>query len=159
MAQLVAVLKVGGAGSGGNGGGSRRRGGGGRGRGASPHPNQNIKRGSRESSRPKTIIGQSVNNGLISVKGADLTINKFISRFHNDTTDVSVVELEEINTTHNRYKSFRLRVKRADLVRIEDAEFWPQGVILCPYFRPRNPEKRLGVIGAAAAPQRTNNGE
>ena len=162
-----------GGGGGGNRGGRHHRGGGGAGgggRGASPRPNQIIKRGSRESSRPRTIIGKNVNNGLISIKGADLTMNKFISRFHNDTTNealrdfiidkgVSVVELEEINTTHNRYKSFRLRVKRTDLVRIDDAEFWPQGVILCPYFRPRNPEKRLGVIAAAAALPSTNNGE
>ena len=85
-----------------------------------------------------------MNNGLISIKGADLTTNKFVSRFHNDTTDealreyitnqeVAVIELEEIKTAHGRYKSFRLRVKRSNLAHIEDGEFWPQGVILCPY--------------------------
>ena len=133
-----------------------------------PSMNNRFNNRSRDSSRPKTIIGKNVNNGLTSVKGADLTINKFVSRFHNDTSeeelrqfitdqDVDVIELEEIKTAHSRYKSFRLRIKRIDLIRVEDGEFWPQGVILCPYYRPRNQGKRLGVIGATAANGQTNN--
>ena len=99
------------------------------------------------------IIGKSVNEGLVSVKGADLTINKYVGRFHNDVTlegvrefianqDVSVVELEPLTTKHSRFKSFRLRVKRADLDKIENAEFWPEGVIVSPFFRPRTEDHR-----------------
>ena len=102
----------------------------------------------RESSRPRTIIGKSVRNGLVSVKGADLTVNKYVGRFHNDVTvetvrsyiedqGVSVVELELLDTKHQRFKSFRLRFKRSQLEKVEDGEFWPQGVIVSPFFRPR----------------------
>ena len=51
------------------------------------------------------------------MKGADLTINKYIGRIHNDVTaddvrsflvgqNVSVIELEQLETKHNRFKSF-----------------------------------------------------
>ena len=63
----------------------------------------------RDSSRPQTIIGKSVKDGLLSVKGADLTVNRYIGRFHNDVTldgvkgfiaaqNVTVIELEELDT-------------------------------------------------------------
>ena len=102
------------------------------------------------------IIGKSVRDGLVSVKGADLTVNRYVGRFHNDSDveavrkyildqGITVVELEELERKHNRFKSFRLRVKRADLPRIEDAEFWPEGVILSPFFRPKGGERVAGV--------------
>ena len=91
--------------------------------------------------------------GLVSVKGADLTVNKYVGRFHNDVTvdglrdfitnqNVTVVELEPLKTKHSRFKSFRLRVKRADLSKLEDAEFWPEGVIFSPFFRSRVEDHR-----------------
>ena len=138
----------------------------------SSRPNSNLRVGAnrkpRDASRPRTIIGRSVSDGLLSVKGADLTVNKYISRFHMDTTeetlrqfisqkDVTVVELDTIKTTHDRYKSFRLRVKRSDLEKIEDADFWPQGVVVCRYFRPRTKDQ-TGVVGDITAPVRPENG-
>ena len=133
-----------------------------------PRLNLGAKRKARETSRPRTIIGKNVSDGLLSIRGADLTINKYIGRFHMDTTeealrefitkkDVTVVELDPIKTTHNRFKSFRLRVKRSELDKIEDPEFWPQGVVVCRYFHPRNKEQ-LGLIGGATDPQETENG-
>ena len=106
-------------------------------------------RNSRDSSRPRgTIIGQSVRAGLVSVKGADLTVNKYVGRFHNDVSTenvksyiedqgVSVVELELLDTKHQRFKSFRIRFKRSQLGKVVDGEFWPEGVIVSPFFRPR----------------------
>ena len=116
---------------------------------------------SRASSRPRTIIGKSVRDGLTSVKGADLTVNKYIGRFHNNSTvenvrqyiegqGVTVVELEKIDTKHHRFKSFRLRVKRTELERVEDGEFWPEGVIVSPFFRPRINDQ-VGAIGGITA--------
>ena len=100
----------------------------------------------RDSSRPQIIIGKSVNDGLLSIKGADMTVNRYVGRFHNDATldgvkayiaaqKVTVVELEELDTKHGRFKSFRLRVKKTDLPLIQDENFWPEGVILSPFFR------------------------
>ena len=114
----------------------------------------------RDFSRPRTIIGKSVNDGLLSVKGADLTVNRYDGRWHNDTTadgvkdfiskqNVTVVELDELETKHGRFKSFRLRIKKTQLPLIEDENFWPAGVILSPFFRGKD-EKQIGA-GAASA--------
>lgn len=121
--------------------------------------NQLKKRRDVSRSRPQTIIGSSVKNGLISVKGADLTVNRYVGRFHNDAAledvrkfivdqGVTVVELEDLETKHGRFRSFRLRVKRIELPRIEDPEFWPEGVILSPFFRPRGGDKTDGGLPA-----------
>ena len=123
---------------------------------------------SRESSRPRTIIGKSVKDGLISVKGANLTVNRYVGRWHNDVTSVgvkdyiakqkvSVVELEELETKHGRFKSFRLRVKRNELSLIEDEDFWPAGVILSPFFRGRDEKLPInGAVGGVAASSNTS---
>ena len=115
----------------------------------------------RDFSRPRTIIGKSVNDGLFSVKGADLTVNRYVGRWHNDTTidgvkefitkqNVSVVELVDLETKHERFKSFRLRIKKTQLPLIEDENFWPAGVILSPFFRGKD-EKQTGTGAASAA--------
>ena len=184
--ELVAVHGGGdgGDGSGGDGGGGGGEGGSGGGERAgwttiegrksktAPRPSTNLRMGAnrkpRDASRPRTIIGRNVSDGLLSIKGADLTVNKYISRFHMDTTeetlrqfisqkDVTVVELEPIKTAHERYKSFRLRVKRSDLEKVEDADFWPQGVVVCRYFRPRRKDQS-GVVGVVAVTQGPENG-
>ena len=71
--------------------------------------------------------------------------------------DVTVVELDEIKTSHERFKSFRLCVKRSDPDKIEDAEFWPQGIVVCRYFRPRVKDQP-GVVGEVTVSPETNNG-
>ena len=104
----------------------------------------------------------------MSMKGADLTINKYIGRVHNDVStedvraflegqNVSVIELEQLETKHNRFKSFRVRVKRDDLETIEERDFWPQGVLCGSFFRPKNDE-RLQAIGGSAASDPISNG-
>ena len=122
---------------------------------------RNNKSRQRNFSRPRTIIGKNVNDGLTSVKGADLTVNRYVGRWHNDTTvdavkefitkqNVTVVELVDLETRHGRFKSFRLRIKKIQLPTIEDENFWPAGVILSPFFRGKD-EKQIGA-GAASAP-------
>ena len=161
-------VSVGGGGGGGGGSGVSSGGGGGggrvsgirRGKGgevATNRTNGKPANRKRDSSRPRTIIGKSVSEGLVTVKGADLTINKYVGRFHNDVVEedirkfiedkgVTVVELEPLDTKHHRFKSFRLRFKRSQLDKIEDGEFWPAGVIVSPFFRPR-PDDRRGASG------------
>ena len=106
---------------------------------------------------------KSVKNGLVSVKGADLTVNRYVGRWHNDVTkaavsdfiskqNVVVVELEDLPTKHGRFKSFRLRIKKTDLSLIEDENFWPEGVILSPFFRGKDEKTRdVGAIGSTTA--------
>ena len=125
------------------------------------HSNNRKTSQKRNSSRPRTIIGKNVKEGLTSVKGADLTVNKYLGRFHNDVTEegvrqfiadqgVSVVELELLDTKHQRFKSFRLRMKRSQLGLVEDDQFWPEGVIVSPFFRPRTKEQQAAVGGSAS---------
>ena len=136
-----------GRGGGGRGGGGGGGGGGGRGgrhrRDASSQ--RGFNHGSSSASQSRIIIGKKVNEGLLSMKGADLTINKYIGRVHNDVStenmreflasqSVEVIELEQLETKHNRFKSFRLRVKRDDLETIEERDFWPKGVLCGSYF-------------------------
>ena len=96
------------------------------------------------------------------MKGADLTINKYIGRIHNDVTaddvrsflvgqNVSVIELEQLETKHNRFKSFRVRVKRADLEIIEEQDFWPEGVLCGSFFRAKASDDQRQSNGGSAA--------
>ena len=121
----------------------------------------------RDSSRPRTIVGKSVKDGLVSVKGADLTINRYVGRWHNDVTadrvkefitkqGVEVVELEPLVTNHKLFKSFRLRLKKAQLNLIEDEDFWPEGVILSPFFRGKQSTSRQINHGGAASSSHQN---
>lgn len=146
--------------------GGRRGGGGGRGgqrgRGGGHHSRTRFPRGSSNASQSRVIIGKKVNEGLLSVKGADLTVNKYIGRLHNDVTiegmrefldsqKVTVVELEQLETKHDRFKSFRLRVKRDDLKIIEEHDFWPEGVLCGPFFRPKASDERRQTNGETTA--------
>ena len=146
--------------------GGRRGGGGGRGgqrgRGGGHHSRTQFPRGSSNVSQSRVIIGKKVNEGLLSVKGADLTVNKYIGRLHNDVTiegmrefldsqKVTVVELEQLETKHDRFKSFRLRVKRDDLKIIEEHDFWPEGVLCGPFFRPKASDERRQTNGETTA--------
>ena len=165
-----------GAGSRGRGGGRGGRrgdtgggGGGGGGRREASYQNRRHERGSRDVSRSKTVIGKNVSNGLISFKGADLTINKYIGRVHNETStedlrqfitshQINIVELEQLETKHGRFKSFRLRLKKDDVERMEDEAFWPKGIIFSPFFRPKSNEERLQAAGGLTASASHTNG-
>ena len=82
----------------------------------------------------------------MSWKGADLTSNYYIGHVSMDTdpklivTDIEsmgvrVIEFEEIQRKHNRFKSFRLCIRKADfskLLSIDD--ILPDGVILDHFF-------------------------
>ena len=47
---------------------------------------------------------------------------------------VKVVDLEELKRTHNRFKSFRLCIRKADRPKISVPEFWPDGVVVRNFF-------------------------
>ena len=51
---------------------------------------------------------------------------------------VGVVELDELKRQHNRFKSFRLCIRKKDLDTVKDAEFWPEGVVVRKYFNKFN---------------------
>ena len=104
----------------------------------------------RSISRPKRqsnlVIGKKVVNGLLSCRGADLTTNVYVGQYDvgaqkEEVRDsivqqgVTVVELEELKLTHHRFKSFCLCIKKVDMPKILDPEFWPSGVVVGRFWR------------------------
>ena len=47
-------------------------------------------------------------------------------------------QLEKLQTTHNRFQSFKFFVKYSDKKFIEDKSIWPIGLIINRYFFKRN---------------------
>lgn len=91
------------------------------------------------------VIGKSVNSGVVSWKGADLTVARYVGRVALGTTvedissflqgkGVEIVELLPLALKHDRFLSFKLVVKRAQLSLIENEELWPEGVIVGRYW-------------------------
>ena len=95
------------------------------------------------------MIGKKVAQGLLSWKGADLTVNFYVGNVDISTPrdvikksivdqGIDVVELAEIPRRHNRFKSFKLCIRKKDVEKIKDPDFWPEGVVLRRYFRKPN---------------------
>ena len=102
----------------------------------------------RDTQRTKIVIGKNVSNGLMSFKGADLTISQYIGRVSNGTTiqnvrdyvthrNVEIVDLEQLSTRHDQFQSYKLVVKKTELEKIEREDFWPEGVLSRRFFQPR----------------------
>lgn len=77
-----------------------------------------------------------------------MTINRYLGNIDMDAkTDeirtfiegkgVKVIELEQNATKHQRFKSYRLRIRKADVSKTDDPEFWPTDVMVRQYFRPK----------------------
>ena len=94
------------------------------------------------------IIGQNVNSGVVSWRGADLTVSRYIGRVALNTTaeeisswleskNVDVVSIEAIPTKHQCFSSFKLVIKKAHLETISERDFWPMGVLVGPWWPPK----------------------
>jgi hypothetical protein len=94
----------------------------------------------------KVVIGRKVNEGTVSCRGADLTLNKHIGNVDNSVESdtivdcikakgVDVIKFEELERKHTRFKSFRLCLKKDHWKLIEDPDFRPEGVIMRHFFR------------------------
>ena len=91
------------------------------------------------------VVGKKVSQGLMSFKGADLTVNFWVGYAHVDSTaddikswtegqGVKVVEVVDIPQRHNRFKSFKLCIRKKDTEKIHEEDFWPEGIILRKFF-------------------------
>ena len=91
-------------------------------------------------------MGKKVVNGVVSCRGADLTTNVYVGQYDvgaqkEEVRDsivqqgVMVVELEELKLSHRRFISFRLCIKKVDMPKILDPEFWPSGVVVSRFWR------------------------
>ena len=97
--------------------------------------------GGKRGGNAPIVIGKKVNAGVVSWKGADLTVARYIGRVAVGTTsdeilsslrdkEVDVVELTPLTLKHNRFLSFKLVVKKSQLLIIENELLWPEGVIV-----------------------------
>ena len=95
------------------------------------------------------VIGTSVSAGRISLKGADLTVAKYIGYLDNSTQpediralldehQVETISLDPIPQKHNRFKSFKLVVKKSQLSIVEDGKMWPEGVLVGRFWSPKS---------------------
>ena len=103
---------------------------------------------SRKRGDNSVIIGKKVNEGVLSFKGADLTVARYVGRVALGTTaddirsslqqsGVDVVALEAISVKHNRFSSFKLVIKKLQLKLIENPDLWPEGVIVGRWWLPK----------------------
>ena len=125
--------------------GSQKNGIGGRNNGGGGSNKNNNPRSSGNRQQQNIVIGKKVAAGLLSWRGADLTMTYYIGYVSNDTSKetlkegiesqgVSVVDLEEIPRRHNRFRSFKLSIRKKDVNAITDADFWPEGIVVRRYF-------------------------
>ena len=86
-----------------------------------------------------------MSDGRLSWKGADLTANYYIGRVNVDvdpkmivddieSLGVKIVEFERLELKHNRFKSFRLCIRKSDFSKLLIEDFWPEEVILDRFF-------------------------
>ena len=50
---------------------------------------------------------------------------------------VNIAELEEMTRRHNRFKSYRL-VIRKDVETMKNPDFWPEGMVVRKFFQRQN---------------------
>ena len=96
------------------------------------------------------IIGKKPSSGAMSWGGAPLTVDCYVGRVDFSVsgdqikTDVvamgiDVIEIEENQTRHRLFKSFKLVVKKTDFAQLNSPEIWPEGVVFRRFRRPRPP--------------------
>ena len=104
------------------------------------------------------VIGKGPSSGVMSWTGADLTVEGYIGRVAlsvaADTIKadlisrgIDVIRLEENETRHQRFKSFKLVVKKSDFDILLKQGAWPEGVLFRRFWKPRQantgPEQTL----------------
>ena len=100
----------------------------------------------RPRARKPLLVGKKVSDGRMSWKGADLTSNYYVGHINIDadpeviksdiaSIGVKVIEFEELERKHNRFKSFRLCIRKSDETKLLTEDFWPEEVVLDKFFR------------------------
>ena len=105
--------------------------------------------GQRGAKSNTTVIGKKVKAGVVSWKGANLTIAKYNGRCALGTTTddvkatldahgVKILSLEAVQTKHNRFALFKLVAKKAQQETIENGDIWPEGVLIGRWWNPKS---------------------
>ena len=118
--------------------------------------------GAKRGGNAPIIIGKKVIAGVVSWKGADLTVARYVGRVAVGASpeeirlflqekEVEVVELMPLTTRHSRFLSFKLVVKKQHLPIIEDAELWSEGVIVGRFWSAKSSTASASVQETIAA--------
>jgi hypothetical protein len=81
-------------------------------------------------------------------KDAELTVDRYLGNVginednlkvkeYIENAGITLVNFQENKRNHERFKSFKLTVKRSHLTLLEDPELWPEGVVISNFFCPR----------------------
>ena len=96
------------------------------------------------------MIGKKVSAGLRSWRGADLTTDLYLGYFSNGTTvdevkfnfedqGVNVVELEQLQTQHNKFKSFKMCIRKSDMEKVKSDNFEiPENVVIRYFYQKKS---------------------
>ena len=95
------------------------------------------------------MVGKKVSAGLLSFKGADLTVDFYLTYADvNCTADdikawtknegVELVNAELVPQRHNHFKSFKICVRKKDIETIKNDDFWPEGIHMRKFFHKAN---------------------
>ena len=106
----------------------------------------------RQKKTTNLVVGKKVVEGLVSWRGADLTTELYIGNVSVGVSledaktaitelGVKVVEME-VAGKHNHFQSFRLRIKKIDLEKVKNPDFWPDGIVVRRFYRPRRDAAR-----------------
>ena len=109
------------------------------------------------------LIGKNVNTGVISWKGADLTVARYVGRvaFGTPASDiqeslksrgVDVVSLDAVTTKHDRFASFKLVIKKSQLELIQKDDFWPDGVIVGRWWSAKSTTATSATVSNSQPP-------
>ena len=91
-----------------------------------------------------------MSEGLRSWRGADLTLNLYLGYFDIGTTvenvrfniedqGIPVVELVELQTQHNKFKSYKLCIRKKDFEKMQSDNFeLPEGTVVRYFFARKN---------------------
>ena len=61
-------------------------------------------------------------------------------RDYMDDQGICVRDIKKISHEDAMFDSFKVELKMADLTAVVNAQFWPEGVNVRRFFKPRNPE-------------------
>ena len=96
------------------------------------------------------VIGKKVSAGLRSWRGADLTTDLYLGyfsvgtsvdevKFNFEDQGVNVVELEQLHTQHNKFKSFKMCIRKNDMEKVKRDDFEiPEGVVIRYFYQKKN---------------------
>jgi arginyl-tRNA synthetase len=96
-----------------------------------------------------TVIGRKVSSGLMTFKGADLTVDFYVGRLdlgvdcemlksELEKEGIRALEVDNLTCAHGHFKSFKVSIRKSQIHLMKNPAIWPDGVLVRKFFRPRS---------------------